>query len=771
MDNTNWELCCLCQSEKNELLQTPKEESLLTLERDLNDFKKINAVPSGITFRFDQLDDNPGIAATLRSHNAKYHKSCRSYCSSSRVKRLRQKQDTQSSPKKLRSAGTPHTPDHDVNRCVICEGDNQNNLRKVATDIVDGNLKSWAKSNNNFQLIGRLTATAADAHAGDTYYHVQCYLHLRDSARAEHRRASTSPAPPQFDPIATAQIVALVEDSDSVYKLSTLRKMYQTLMVEQDSPRHHDTREPHSTRFKEYLLRLLPEWAEFSQGKDIYISNKSKVADLLAKAHDSQIDQDDALLLMRAAVILRKRCLQKQEPFNGSFPSDCLTTPVPEELRSFISVILQGTSILREQEQLDMNAHIHGRVKIASTISQQLVYNTCSGTHHATKTDTIRHGKGHETPFVLYQGLKLHGDGRLKKQIENAHELGLSVSYGRVVEVKQTIARAVCKRHAEDGVVLPTNLRHNVFVTYDVDNLDGQSKGNFSQDEFHGTALSATNHLSWDKLGVQRATIQLDYSDTSVPQLPDAYALIHPVELNENSAMFAPRSNNNRPSHDLVPGAKLKDVSWMTHVTTVLEQNTLPEGEVITWSGYNSRLMSDDSLKPRAVIGVLPLFPDKAASPSMIKHAMELTMQGTEFLNPGKIGVLGADQPLYAIAKRLQWTFPDSVEDNLVVMMGALHIEDKVHLMMGKMLRDSGWSTVLSQAQILTSGRAQSALNEHHIKRTRYAHQVSLMSLHLLKHKAYSQYCSDVLGPSCSTTSTNDNTYFRYLTCKLRISS
>ncbi len=43
---------------------------------------------------------------------------------------------------------------------------------------------------------------------------------------------------------------------------------------------------------------------------------------------------------------------------------------------------------------------------------------------------------------------------------------------------------------------------------------------------------------------------------------------------------------------------------------------------------------------------------------------------------------------------------------------------------MGKMLRDSGWSTVLSQAQILTSGRAQSALNEHHIKRTRYAHQV-----------------------------------------------
>ena len=34
-----------------------------------------------------------------------------------------------------------------------------------------------------------------------------------------------------------------------------------------------------------------------------------------------------------------------------------------------------------------------------------------------------------------------------------------------------------------------------------------------------------------------------------------------------------------------------------------------------------------------------------------MKHAMELTGQGTEFLNPGQTGVLGGDQPLYALAK------------------------------------------------------------------------------------------------------------------------
>ena len=113
-------------------------------------------------------------------------------------------------------------------------------------------------------------------------------------------------------------------------------------------------------------------------------------------------------------------------------------------------------------------------------------------------------------------------------------------------------------------------------------------------------------------------------------------------------------------------------------------------------------------------------------------------MQWTEILNPGQTCVLGANQPLYAIIKLIQWQFPDTLgEDKLVVIMGALHIEDNMHLMIGKLQRDTGWATILSQSEVLTSGRAQSTLNEHHIKRTRYAHQVSLVALYVLKQSAY----------------------------------
>ena len=34
---TDWKLCCLCYSQKNEALVNPTEQGLATLDRDLND--------------------------------------------------------------------------------------------------------------------------------------------------------------------------------------------------------------------------------------------------------------------------------------------------------------------------------------------------------------------------------------------------------------------------------------------------------------------------------------------------------------------------------------------------------------------------------------------------------------------------------------------------------------------------------------------------------------------------------------------------------------
>lgn len=77
MDDISWDLCCICQSDKNERLTPSREEKLRILGKDLNDFKEINDTPSGMTISFDQLNIGSGIAATFISQKAKYHKTVR----------------------------------------------------------------------------------------------------------------------------------------------------------------------------------------------------------------------------------------------------------------------------------------------------------------------------------------------------------------------------------------------------------------------------------------------------------------------------------------------------------------------------------------------------------------------------------------------------------------------------------------------------------------------------------------------------------------------
>ena len=112
--------------------------------------------------------------------------------------------------------------------------------------------------------------------------------------------------------------------------------------------------------------------------------------------------------------------------------------------------------------------------------------------------------------------------------------------------------------------------------------------------------------------------MKLNPSDTSIPKLPDSYMIQPPVELAQTD-VFAPRFGLNevRPLVDL-RGAKVKEEAWLVHVANALKQSASADGDVITWAGYNSLLANDVSVKPPAVIGVYPLFPDKAASAEVL---------------------------------------------------------------------------------------------------------------------------------------------------------
>lgn len=54
---------------------------------------------------------------------------------------------------------------------------------------------------------------------------------------------------------------------------------------------------------------------------------------------------------------------------------------------------------------------------------------------------------------------------------------------------------------------------------------------------------------------------------------------------------------------------------------------------------------------------------------------MDKVRDTVAFLNPGQTPVIAADQPLYALAKQIQWQWSEQYGEDKYVIMFGLHIE------------------------------------------------------------------------------------------------
>lgn len=88
---------------------------------------------------------------------------------------------------------------------------------------------------------------------------------------------------------------------------------------------------------------------------------------------------------------------------------------------------------------------------------------------------------------------------------------------------------------------------------------------------------------------------------------------------------------------------------------------------------------------------------------------MDIINNAVQQLNEGQVPVIAFDQPLYAIAKEIQWKWPEKYgEDKFVIMFGGLHIEMAMLKTIGDWLQGSGWTQALVQSDISTPGTADS---------------------------------------------------------------
>ena len=150
-----------------------------------------------------------------------------------------------------------------------------------------------------------------------------------------------------------------------------------------------------------------------------------------------------------------------------------------------------------------------------------------------------------------------------------------------------------------------------------------------------------------------------------------------------------------------------------------------PKSHNTSRSAFNASLI--DTIKERDKSALVPLFWESSKSVAIIRHGLDIINAPVDYLNRGQLPVIAFGQPLHALVKLVQWNWKENYREKcFVIMKGPLHIEMAALKTIGDWLNNSGWSSALSEADIASSGAADSFLHTAHVTKTRSAHQVNI---------------------------------------------
>lgn len=160
---------------------------------------------------------------------------------------------------------------------------------------------------------------------------------------------------------------------------------------------------------------------------------------------------------------------------------------MPSSLISLVNMILKGASIKNQAYRPSNPA--------ALSLAQVLKFNAVKHARNQNDKPTdLRHSLEWETPLAIYVGKKLHAETRKRELVEKLAQLGISITYDRVLQIFADMGNSVCQLYKLEQVVCPPNLKQNLFTTSTVDNIDVNKSSKTAKNSFHGTAISLFQH-------------------------------------------------------------------------------------------------------------------------------------------------------------------------------------------------------------------------------------------------------------------------------------
>lgn len=764
MDSRDWSLCFICQSGVNsipvmnpsssvKLKNNPERISACYKEvtGNIKELKDLDELPDFVFVNdisvwagCDSTGSTQDIVQLMMSNKVVWHKSCRNAVDNQKIQRARKKHQESFSPVKTRrmnsgaksitqastSIKTEDTP------CFFCdEVGNKKELRKAATLGLDKKVRDCAQALGDKHLLSKLSA--GDMIAVDAVYHCACLTRLYRKAEMVGCDMAESHKTRVMRAHVLNELIDFIEDHRSSGKtlaMADLTSLYDDRLVVLGFPEV----KCNTTRLRQEIERIIPDIRAVQVNRCwslVFDNDLSKAVGDMKDNISSEVS-----ILHKAAKILRRDYLKTGQEFKGSFSTTCEEEAIPTTLRTFLQMLLDGPGI-------DQPPPLSEKSKVVTSIGQQIVHNSVA--RRSNKPSSFsRHIRKRETPASIYMAMKLYLQSGRESLIDVMHKRGLCISYDRLRVLSTDIANSVISHWEQVGVVVPPQAVKQVFTTGGFDNIDHNPSSTTAKSALHGTCISIHQHFSSDTKQTENLTDILNPAETGkkvVRALPAFYTTVElDVSLPSDDVLHIPDLKTNchpipasRPLSTIIQ----EEYTWLERVKVLLSKETLEEGDWISWAAYFAS-MTESPHTPPSKSYMLPLFTESSNSPIMVWHGMKVLHRAISYLNPGQTPVMEADQPLFTLAKKLQWKFPHTElgENSFLVTLGAMHTEKMLWNVSGDWLDGSGWTTAITNSGISTSGKAQSFISVHHICRTRYMHQVSVAALYVLMNVAYDKY-------------------------------
>ena len=186
----------------------------------------------------------------------------------------------------------------------------------------------------------------------------------------------------------------------------------------------------HSTDLKERLLANVPGLQPHKKGRDIFLAFNDEVAPALQQACERDFN-NEAMTLLKATRIIRRDMLDTKSTFDLTFNNSCQQESVPESLKTLIGMILGGTDIKIQSSDLT-------EAQTSLSISQLMLFNATKRRRDSGTTGaSYYHSRDREPPLPIYLGLMTHAETRKRTLVDKLYNLGLSISYDRVLELSK----------------------------------------------------------------------------------------------------------------------------------------------------------------------------------------------------------------------------------------------------------------------------------------------------------------------------------------------